>query len=144
MSSYSDKLKDPRWQRKRLEVMQRDDFTCFDTGAKDEPLNVHHCHYSKGGPWETPTDLLMTLTEDAHKKRQRLEHRGEKEPDDPTEIDLFGQPVKELPGPDEQLDELAAAFFIEKSELLKMATKKAGLNPDDKYAIIEWARGQLS
>lgn len=69
---------------------------------------------------------------------------SEKEPDDPTEIDLFGQPVKELPGPDEQLDELAAAFFIEKSELLKMATKKAGLNPDDKYAIIEWARGQLS
>jgi phage recombination protein Bet len=69
---------------------------------------------------------------------------SEKEPDDPTEIDLFGQPVKELPGPDEQLDELAAAFFIEKSELLKMATKKAGLNPDDKYAVIEWARGQLS
>ena len=45
---------------------------------------------------------------------------------------------------EERLDELAAAFFIEKSELLKMATKKAGLNPDDKYAVIEWARGQLS
>jgi len=76
MNNYLDKLKDPRWQRKRLEVMQRDNFTCFDTGIKDEPLNVHHCHYSKGGPWETPTELLMTLTEDAHKKRQRLENRG--------------------------------------------------------------------
>ena len=63
---------------------------------------------------------------------------------EPTNVDLFGEPIKELPGPDEQLDELAAAFFIEKAELLKMATRKGGLNPDDKYAIIEWARGQLS
>jgi hypothetical protein len=143
MSSYSDKLKDPRWQRKRLEVMQRDDFTCFDTGAKDEPLNVHHCHYSKGGPWETPTDLLMTLTEDAHKKRQRLEHRGEKEPDDPTEIDLFGQPVKELPGPDEQLTSWRRRF-LSRSRSFSRWRRRSGLNPDDKYAIIEWARGQLS
>jgi phage recombination protein Bet len=69
---------------------------------------------------------------------------SEKEPEAATEIDLFGQPVKELPGPDEQLDELAAAFFMEKADLLKEATRKGGLNPDDKYAIIEWARGQLS
>ena len=69
---------------------------------------------------------------------------SEKEPDAPTEIDLFGEPVKELPGPDEQLDELAAAFKMDKDELLKLATRKGGLNPDDKWAIIEWARGQLS
>lgn len=27
-SDYSQKLLDPRWQRKRLEILQRDDFTC--------------------------------------------------------------------------------------------------------------------
>ena len=28
MSDYVEKLKDPRWQRKRLEIMQRDGFRC--------------------------------------------------------------------------------------------------------------------
>mgnify|MGYP006403577121 CR=1 FL=1 len=40
--------------------------------------------------------------------------------------------------------QLAAAFKMDKDELLKLATRKGGLNPDDKYAVIEWARGQLA
>jgi len=51
--TYSEKLKDPRWQRKRLEVMQRDDFTCRNCGAKDKTLHIHHVRYLKGfEPWE--------------------------------------------------------------------------------------------
>jgi len=26
--TYSEKLKDPRWQKKRLEILSRDNFTC--------------------------------------------------------------------------------------------------------------------
>ena len=78
-NDYSKRLKDPRWQRKRLEVMERDNFTCRDTGATDEPLNVHHCWYAKGGPWETPSEYMLTLTEGAHERRQELESHIKRE-----------------------------------------------------------------
>ena len=76
--TYANQLKDPRWQRKRLEVMERDNWQCRDTGVADESLQVHHCWYAKGGPWETPSEYLLTLTEGAHRKRQELESRAKK------------------------------------------------------------------
>lgn len=67
--TYYEKLKDPRWQRKRLEVMQRDDFACTRCGAKDETLNVHHWSYSKSGnPWDVGVDDLDTVCEYCHGK----------------------------------------------------------------------------
>jgi len=68
---YSDKLRDPRWQKKRLEVMQRDDFTCLACGDKTTTLNVHHKYYS-GNPWEADMDGLETLCETCHKDRSFL------------------------------------------------------------------------
>ncbi len=68
---YSEKLKDPRWQRKRLEVMQRDDFTCLVCGDKSTTLNVHHKQYS-GNPWDAALDQLETLCEVCHEKRSEL------------------------------------------------------------------------
>lgn len=68
--TYAEKLKDPRWQRKRLEVMQRDDFKCRDCGTPDQQLTVHHCHYERGEPWKTNASFLLTLCGDCHKTRQ--------------------------------------------------------------------------
>lgn len=68
---YSEKLKDPRWQRKRLEVMQRDNFTCLACADNARPLNVHHKKYS-GNPWEAPMDMLETLCETCHERRTKL------------------------------------------------------------------------
>lgn len=65
MKTYSEKLKDPRWQRKRLEIMQRDDFTCKCCDSTDKPLCVHHWRYS-GEPWEIGNRDLDTLCEDCH------------------------------------------------------------------------------
>jgi len=66
--SYSDKLKDPRWQRRRLKIMERDNWTCQLCESKDEQLQVHHKEYVKGmDPWEYPDDLLITLCENCHK-----------------------------------------------------------------------------
>lgn len=74
--TYADKLRDPRWQKKRLEVMQRDGFRCRDCGDTSNTLHVHHCFYEKGGPWDTPSGLLMTLCEPCHKARGDLENRA--------------------------------------------------------------------
>jgi hypothetical protein len=70
---YSEKLRDPRWQRMRTEVMQRTDFKCEDCGADDRTLNVHHSFYEWGlEPWDYPIESLHCLCEECHKRAQAL------------------------------------------------------------------------
>lgn len=67
--SYWELLKDPRWQRKRLEVMERDLWTCTQCGCETNTLNVHHSYYERGKkPWEYPSESLRTLCEECHAK----------------------------------------------------------------------------
>lgn len=63
--SYSEKLKDPRWQKKRLEIFQRDNFTCQKCGSTDKTLVVHHFEYS-GEPWDSENKKLITVCEICH------------------------------------------------------------------------------
>jgi hypothetical protein len=70
--TYSEKLRDPRWQRKRLSIMQRDGWQCRNCDAVEKTLTVHHFLYS-GDPWETEDNLLITLCEDCHKQRQEFD-----------------------------------------------------------------------
>ena len=63
---YSELLKDPRWQKKRLEVFNRDNFTCRYCGNDKDTLNVHHLEY-RGYPWEVPLDKLITSCQKCHK-----------------------------------------------------------------------------
>lgn len=65
---YAIKYKDPCWQKKRLEVMQRDEFSCVCCGEAKEMLNVHHSYYVAGrDPWEYPDSSLITLCHRCHK-----------------------------------------------------------------------------
>lgn len=74
--SYSEKLRDPRWQRKRLEVMDRDSFRCRRCGCGSKTLNVHHLIYRKGAePWDYPSDHLRTLCEECHAHVENAEVR---------------------------------------------------------------------
>lgn len=70
--SYSEKLKDSRWQRKRLEIMGRDEFECQKCHCKDHGmLSVHHRHYINGRePWDYPGELLITLCQQCHKEEE--------------------------------------------------------------------------
>lgn len=63
---YRKKLQDPRWQRKRLGILNRDEFTCQCCGATKKTLHVHHKRYSEGDPWEIPDYCLVTLCEHCH------------------------------------------------------------------------------
>lgn len=68
---YLQLLKDGRWQRKRLEIMNRDEFKCRDCGTTND-LNVHHLRYLTGRkPWEYENSDLITLCGDCHKKRHK-------------------------------------------------------------------------
>ena len=64
--TYAEKLKDPRWQKKRLEILQRDGFSCWWCGDKETTLHVHHTEYIGGNPWETPDIFLTTVCQDCH------------------------------------------------------------------------------
>ena len=65
--SYSDRLKDPRWQKRRLKVMESAGFRCENCGEKTKTLNVHHKYYERGAdPWDYPDFALACLCEDCH------------------------------------------------------------------------------
>lgn len=64
--AYSEKLKDPRWQKKRLEILQRDEFKCQWCGDTKTTLHVHHDIYEGEDPWDTDELYLTTLCEDCH------------------------------------------------------------------------------
>ena len=67
--TYSELLKDPRWQKKRLEILNRDNFTCQICGHNDRTLHVHHIHYKKGKkPCEYDEESLITLCDDCHEE----------------------------------------------------------------------------
>ena len=72
-NTYYEKLKDPRWQKKRLQVLDRDEWTCTRCGAKDKTFNVLHWVYAKSGnPWDVKDDYLDTLCEDCHSKVESM------------------------------------------------------------------------
>jgi hypothetical protein len=63
---YKMELKHPEWQRRRLEIMSRDEFCCKYCGDKDTTLNVHHIDYM-GKAWQADGQDLITLCEPCHK-----------------------------------------------------------------------------
>lgn len=65
---YSEKLKDPRWQKRRLEIFERDDWRCQNCGDKDNTLHVHHKVYVGSDPWDVPSEFLVTLCEICHEQ----------------------------------------------------------------------------
>lgn len=72
MNTYSKKLRHPKWQKKRLEILNRDGFRCCLCGDKDTTLNVHHKKY-KGDPWESDLEDLQTVCEHCHNAIHELE-----------------------------------------------------------------------
>jgi hypothetical protein len=67
--SYADQIKHPEWQKKRLEILNRDEFTCQQCGNKEQTLHVHHKHYNYGAKiWEYQAWELTTLCETCHSK----------------------------------------------------------------------------
>lgn len=67
--NYSELLKDPRWQKKRLEIFQRDDWKCINCKCADKELHVHHVYYDgKLLPWEYPDRAYLTLCSSCHEE----------------------------------------------------------------------------
>lgn len=63
--TYAEKLKSPKWQKRRLEILKRDKFKCKKCADEETTLHVHHLSYH-GEPWEAPSNELDTLCQVCH------------------------------------------------------------------------------
>lgn len=68
---YSEKLKHPKWQMRRLEIMKRDKATCQICGDKETELHIHHLKYT-GEPWDAPNQDLQTVCKCCHNSIEQL------------------------------------------------------------------------
>jgi hypothetical protein len=72
--TYGALLFDDRWKKRRVEILERDNFMCRVCGKK-ENLHVHHRQYhfiqsikQFKPPWDYSSDLLLTLCESCHSR----------------------------------------------------------------------------
>jgi hypothetical protein len=65
--TYSEQLKHPNWQRRRLEMLAEAKWVCQGCEATEKTLHVHHRQYFKGRmAWEYADDELKVLCETCH------------------------------------------------------------------------------
>ncbi len=58
----------------RLEVFNRDGFSCQRCGDKSSTLHIHHLEYQRGKkPWEYDISFLVTICENCHEYESNIE-----------------------------------------------------------------------
>lgn len=66
-TAFWEKYKDPKWQKRRLEIMDLAGFRCQSCGDEKTTLNIHHKFYRKGAnPWDYADDELECLCAPCH------------------------------------------------------------------------------
>lgn len=69
--TWKEQYRHPNWQRMRLHILNRDNFTCQRCGNHHRLLHVHHTSYLRNGfIWEVDSETLETLCDICHS----LEH----------------------------------------------------------------------
>ncbi|KKM79867.1 hypothetical protein LCGC14_1345570 [marine sediment metagenome] len=74
--TYSEKLKNPKWQKKRLSILNRDKWRCQLCKDEDTTLHVHHLQYTADNIWDEPDENLQTLCEHCHDEVELLKKEG--------------------------------------------------------------------
>lgn len=74
---WSDQYLHPNWQKMRLWVLSRDNFSCVSCKSMDKTLHAHHLKYIKGkNVWEVPHWYIVTLCEDCHSEEHGRDLRA--------------------------------------------------------------------
>lgn len=132
-SQYLEKLRDPRWQKLRLEIFERDQWTCQSCYDTDSTLHVHHKYYifDNRDPWDYPPSLLITLCEACHEE--------EKEAMAEVEHDIIRMlKIKFLAGPLRDLAQGIHAMNLQHApEVVASAYSYAFSDPEVQKELIE-------
>ena len=78
-NNYSNKLTHPKWQKKRLEILQRDNFTCTLCSDTETELHIHHKEYIYGNDvWDYENSNFQTLCKYCHTLTELSKKQNEK------------------------------------------------------------------
>lgn len=114
MNNYSELLKDPRWQKKRLEILSLDGWQCRQCNNKKETLHVHHMYYEKGKmPWEYDNSALVTYCWECHEDAKYVRWQRAFQDLNLTEFDLL-EIALQIKFRKDKNDELMQEFYKEK------------------------------
>lgn len=73
--TYKELLKSPLWQKKRLEIFEKRNWTCENCSSglvDDKQLHLHHQHYLESThPWDYADDDFVVLCETCHNQHHR-------------------------------------------------------------------------
>lgn len=129
---YPVKLRDPRWQKRRLRILERDNFTCQCCRDTETTLHVHHRWYETDQePWDATDRQLVTLCEDCHADEGR---RRDVDRQLAKALQMFGAHVGDV-------ELLALAFENAKQPVdanFICALTQVILNPDERRALSRW------
>lgn len=72
--AYLEKLRDPRWQQKRLQALDRARWRCQWCRDTKSNLQVHHGFYDRQTlePWEYPEESLFVLCDKCHEDAEAV------------------------------------------------------------------------
>lgn len=71
--TWFEQLKHPKWQKRRLEVLERFGWRCGECDADERTLHVHHKRYVKGRmAWEYEDHELEALCDECHKSEHEI------------------------------------------------------------------------
>jgi hypothetical protein len=106
---YKKLLKDPRWQKKRLKVLERAGWECERCGDSKSELHVHHTFYDGRKPWKYPKSSLECLCKSCHegehfesKEEEEEEEEGMSEEDRKAQRQRDAQWLREQDEEDER------------------------------------------
>lgn len=75
-ASWYERLRDVRWQRRRLEMLSLRNWTCEQCLTTTKELTVHHACYLRGrAPWDYTDNQLWVLCWPCHKDAQEVHGR---------------------------------------------------------------------
>ncbi|MGN6438511.1 MAG: HNH endonuclease [Agriterribacter sp.] len=74
---YPDRLNTPQWQKRRLEIITRDNCTCRYCSDQSTKLDIHHKYYITGKePYEYPDEALVSACKPCHECITILQELG--------------------------------------------------------------------
>lgn len=73
---FSEQYRNPEWQKKRLEVLSRSNFTCEQCGCNNSTIHVHHKRYLKGRKvWEYDLENFEALCQPCHHENHKAKNK---------------------------------------------------------------------
>lgn len=134
---YADLLRDPRWQKRRLERLSSEGWMCQQCGDNSKQLHVHHRVYLDGrSPWEYSDPDLLVLCSTDHDRIHKVFGLG------PSSLraafvsydDSYGKLVKSSPGGGCSWMESDNAKVEEAVSMIRLIKLQIGMRVTDRYA----------